>query len=51
MLRPYVKCALFRVSSNAQAQKIKRLNGKQEQRAGGIKFELAIRCSLNPPLL
>ncbi len=44
---PYVKCVLFRVWSNARvqpAQKIKglKLNGKQEQHAGGIKSELAI---------
>ena len=43
----YVKCALFRVWSNAHvlpAQKIKglKLNGKQAQRVGGIKSELAI---------
>ncbi len=43
----YVKCALFRVLSNAPVlttQKIKglKLNRKQAQRAGGIKSVLAI---------
>ncbi len=43
----YVKCALFRVWSNAHVQSTQKIkgteaNGKQAQRVRGIKFELAI---------